>query len=413
MGYVRDWFKDLLGVGSGDTFGVQDETGAYSGPLGINAGVGQVEGGPTIWDRLGHANLEFWHADPDPLPTPVKGDDGNYTYEYPEGTPWDKLTPEQIKTLFENAQTQAETDMQPLYDALGSQEDGTGLWGLIGGIPSYSDWEAQRMQQNPSLQGAGGIAALIQGLSGEMAGLDPNSADAKDYAAEMAGYGSWDERQEAMQDIRDAMSGMTDENGQIRGEIGPEYQRAMRMTMADAERRAQRLIADSFSESGSFGRMMLQADETMMSMANTEAQMQYQAIAADRDAKMQQYQTYVEQLNSMLESGRMSTTDYVETKRLALGDAMSGYVESLEQLRESYQLDYDAYMDTINATMAGIQTQLGVTMAEYEASSQLAAQALAPYYTAAELEQLADAMSFDFSDVVSLVTAAAEIIAVL
>ena len=329
----------------------------------------------------------------------------------PWGAPQGPTMPTQaeIDALYAGANADAAAAIDPLKARV------TGLYSDIENLPTFTEWQAQ---SGNATGDTSGIQGLIDSLSGQMAGLDPNSDAAKAYASEMGGFDSWDARQEFMQGLMSIM-----ENQEGAG-MSPEdlalQQKSIRRNTAEMERRAERMIADKFSETGSYVQMFAQADESLNMIADKEIQMSAQLAADNRNLKFQQYMAAADQYAQQYQQGDMSAQGYIDNIRASLSAAVAGYSVEMdaiftqnEQYLAEYQADYDALMNSVTATLAVIQTELGLTIAEYEIASQAAAAALAPYYSAADLAAIAASMEFNFEDVVGLITGALEILALL
>lgn len=370
-------------------------------------------GGTNDWTGFD----DSWQDTPS-VPTDTNPDaggttDGGYSYAAPDLRA--------LQKMLADAQASAQESLDPMYAQLeqlfGTYDPETGTWsgGSVNELPTFTEW---MKQQGYTLGDTGGMQDLITGLSEQLAGLDPNSPEAKAFAAEMGGFNTWEDRQAFMQNLQDQMQQSLAQSQS--GELSDLQQQAVRRTTAEAERRAERLIADSFSSSGSMGQMMLQADETLNQIQDGNIQMQVQFAQQNRDIALQQYQTQVGQYAQMYQAGEMSATDYVDAKRQSLGAAMQGYIANMDailqqndQYFQQYDRDYQSIVDSIQLTFAGIQMELGLAQAEYDLAEQAYMLALAPYYTAEELQAMADATGIDWSDIASLIAAAAQIIAVL
>ena len=309
-----------------------------------------------------------------------------------------------VTSIFDAATTEAGLIVDPLIEQ---------LQGIDTDLPTFQEW----MASNEYTQGdTSGIEGLIHGLSGDLAGLDPNSPEARAYAASMGGFDTWEDRQAFMDNLIGMMeaqegAGMSPEDMALQ-------EKAIRRNTAEMERRAERMIADSFSESGSMGRMFLQADESLGQIANLEIQQQAQLAADNRNLKFEQYLAATQQYAQQYEQGAMSSTQFVDARRLALGQAIQGYATEMdaifrqnEQYLGEYRADSDALANSIALTFQAISIELGLAMAEYDIAVQIAAAGMSEWYTEQEMQAIEAEQGFNWDWVWKTLGAAASLIA--
>lgn len=342
-------------------------------------------------------------------------------------------TERRFQGIFDDANTQAAADIDPLRAQI------AGLYDENGQItfPGFTEWLAAHPELAPDQTdpyAAGGAGTKAEGIADLIAQLSPDSPEAQAYAASIAGFedildadgnviqSAWEQRQEFVQGLTDIVG--AGEGAGMSAEDMALQQKTIRRNTAAMEERAARMIADTKSDTGSVGRMFMQADESLNQIADVEIKQQMQLASDNRNLAFQQYQVAVQGLDQQLQSGQISTTGYVDTKRMALGDAMSGYFKEVDQIfqqneqkfsqsMEMYQADYNAMVASVQATIAAIQMDLGLIMAEYEAASQIAAQQLGIIFGSAEYDSYMAEQGFGFDEIIQLVTAAADIISAI
>ena len=345
-------------------------------------GSGEYQQGSDVWENPGGARL------------------------YPDAGP-------DVPEIFRQANVDAAAAVDPLREQL------TGLQGQIDTLPGFTDWmNSQGLSQGDT----SGLQGMIEGVGNRLADTDTMTAEGQEYAAQMAGFGSFAEMQQWLEAQREAGFGENAyENAQGLGaqELAMMEKQTRRNT-ADMERRAQRMLGDTYSESGSMAQLFAQSDQYLNSIADAEVKMQNQTANMNRDMKMQQVKSAQEGWATQVQQGTMTASQYMGNTTAALNSAWQAYSVEMdaifrqnEQMLDQYNADYNAIIQQIQLTFAAMETELGLTMSEYEIASTAAMQALAPYYTALELESLAAELTFDFSDVAGIITAVAEILAML
>ena len=299
-------------------------------------------------------------------------------------------------------------------------------------LPSFTDWMAEQGQGfydpmavdeegnyiDPALQG---IQALIAWW--EQGPSETDIANAYNYAGTMFGM-TGDEFTGMINQLTTETSGgvlgmedMTPEEIELRERIN-------RTQIQQAEERASRMIGNIQASTGSATRAYMMADQQLRQI--NDAQLQQELSMADEILRRQQaqWESKNQQAQQMLQSGHISTAEYMDMLESGHASAYLAYcmqvATSLAQNSEylaQYQADYNSIVGNIQNTYNAIQMELGLNAEMLQAVSDWYETNLAPILVAMdfqamqmEIDDLYSSSFWDtFADVVSVVVDIASI----
>jgi len=185
---------------------------------------------------------------------------------------------------------------------------------------AYTDMD--RLIAEIEAAGANPDIARIQGLI--EGGFEDEAWDfvAHGYGFETAQeYFDWQAEMRGL--TRADMQGLTDE------EIA-EYDKIMRMDMADAERRSQTQMEAVMADTGSYIQYMAAADEANATMVNMQSQYRADQLNQNVELQTQELDRKMAQYESMVSSGQMSATQYMDTRQRGYETILNGYLTEMQ-----------------------------------------------------------------------------------
>lgn len=151
----------------------------------------------------------------------------------------------------------------------------------------------------------------------------PNQDEAFDFVARSFGFNSseeyfnWLAEQRGL--TRADMQGLTDEEKS-------EYDKMMRMDMANQERMAQTQMEAVFADTGSAIQYMAAADEANQRITNTRMQYQFEQMNQNTMLQSQALEQKLNQYSQMVTQGQMSALQYMDMRQRGYESLLSGYM---------------------------------------------------------------------------------------
>jgi len=341
---------------------------------------------------------------------------GNF-FDYAWGwvTPWDTQFETTEKAYQQNLAAKKKAEEEAAARRLPIQGKIDAASAKIDQLPGFTDWMASQGNTvgtiDSQLTGLGGLRDQL------MAG--PDVAGGQQFAAQMGGFDDFSQMQQAMQGMYESAYGRRDAEGNvIEGQGAMDLAQGMsaedmalrekqvRRNTMEMERRAERMLGDVMSDTGSTARMFAQADEYLNSIANAEVQQQVQ-IAQDNIAmKIQEVQGAQQGYAQQYQQGTMSAIQFMQTKQQGLGLAMQAYAIEMEaimtnnnQYLQQYQADYNAVLGQINSTLAAAQLEMGLTDSEINWAAEQYAAEIQPRIDALNEMAMQQELTFGFDDI--------------
>ena len=206
------------------------------------------------------------------------------------------------------------SDQQTILDTLTSRildyesPDLTAMYGDMDSLIS----QIEGLGDNPDIDR---VLGLLE------AGPDQN--EAFDFVAKSFGFSSsteyfdWLAEQRGL--TRADMEGLTDDEK-------AEYDKIMRMDMADAERRSQAQMEAVFANTGSAIQYMSAADEANSQMVNMQMQYRTEQMNQDIMLQSQALDQQMQQYMGMVQQGQMSALQYMDMQQSGFESLLNGYL---------------------------------------------------------------------------------------
>lgn len=244
-------------------------------------------------------------------------------------------------------------------------EWGTQAANVANDFQSFSDWlNNQGMSINDFMVPQNDILQQLQ---------NPDDTAALQREAQAMGFNTPEELASAKQQMYQAML-----NPQGLGDQYALRQRQNQANVADAERRAQRLVENSMANTGSTVRMLATADEASRSISNYQMAQDAQLAQDDFEARAAQVQQNSQMYMQMVQTGQMSYSDYMDRQQQGLTAALAGYASQMQQYLGAYGADHQAMVDQFQALTNMATLQLGIDQATLDATQQLYDQQVQP-----------------------------------
>jgi len=188
----------------------------------------------------------------------------------------------------------------------------------------------------------------IQGIMDKIAGGFED--EAWDFVARGFGFGTAQEYFDWQAEMRGLtradMQGLTDQEK-------AEYDKIMRMDMADQERRSQAQMEAIFADTGSAIRYMAAADEANQQMVNMQSKYRADQLNQNVMLQSQELDRQMQQYLTMVQQGSMSASQYMDTRQRGYETILNGYLSEMA-----------TEVASLTAALEGVQGYVGIQQSE-------------------------------------------------
>jgi hypothetical protein len=191
--------------------------------------------------------------------------------------------------------------------------------------------------------------------------------DAQTETAKMMGYNTWDEfltDQAARQGMeRGDMQGFTEEEN-------AQYEKMIRATQADMERRATVQLEAISANTGSAIQYMAAADEINQSIADQTTKMQFEQMNQNIALQMEELRRNDEKYYKLMEQGQLGVSEYMNMRSDAVMNAINGYMQEATLGMQNNAQEIDKIVAMTDAVYKGAMTQLGIDQGVLDLANQ-------------------------------------------
>ncbi len=319
QGRVRDWFRDLFGSGT-DTWGVGDESGAYTGFLGTGpAGTGVDQG--TSYDEQVRALMDRINA--------MVGAGGF-------GALQDTAISEAQEIVGGTSYTDPVT---------GETRDMTaGDWStMAGAVPqgqSFEDWAAAQGYYDATgqwiptveLNDIGAGREGLEGLIGQVQNTALGRAEGEDFSARMRGFTTADAADTALASLRAAAEGATSDFEGLSPEDRALWERQDRLNLRDIEARETRMLQNVMGNTGSLVQMLQASDESTRRLTLVQMQQTQSLNDEEWSRQVAQHQQAVENYQFQAGAGPEGVGQFMAAQTASLNAAVQAYNVNLNSM---------------------------------------------------------------------------------
>lgn len=406
--WVTDWLNDNGSNYAGPTY-------AYTGYQQANPGSTIFKSDFVNWYNDWQSNRATQNATPSttaPPPAPPTPTNTTYAVEYgPNGEVWlveysggggyDKATGGGFKK--QRRVVKDYTDMYKQIQGLPVEMENRGIsnfdqWlkttGRTLGDTTYqlsalSDLRAKLQGTDADNVAAWENAASGMGLTGDqlsnmmadltmrIAGRDVNTVNMTPQ--ELADY--YNTNPEARQGILGSQQGLSPEELALR-------ERMNRNSMREMQAASQKMLDNALGSSNSRAKYLMQADQYMTQIRDQDLQQRLAISQEDAARREQEYQATLQTWGAMYQAGQMGKEQFLANVRQnrslemqTISAEISTILQENQQYLQMYGADLQAFELYSQNLINSITTEMGMDTQLLDMTSELYAQAMAPYYT--------------------------------
>ena len=240
------------------------------------------------------------------------------------------------------------------------------LTNLLDSMPTLNEWLDENDETMNDLTGSIEYQALK--LLVDAIDTDQDLTDANLYGAKSLGFDDYESYTDRLTELGEnlntgigGMPGISDEERALR-------ERYNRQTIRDQEARAMRMLETVAGRTGGEGtQYRFQADSLMNAMRDSQMKGLMAIADADSQRRLDEFNAMSGYYQQLVENGRMSSQQYLDALQANRSQAAEIYSTQIstmiaenEQYLQMYEDELERIKATINATLASIETEMGV-----------------------------------------------------